>query len=234
MPTPTKGPRLGGSPSHERLMLANLATSLFEHERITTTEAKAKRLRPLAERLITFAKRGDLHARRQVMSVVRDKDVVHKLFAEIGPKFASRAGGYTRIVKTNPRKGDNAPMAVIELCDELTSVVAEGERARGTRSAAKKAPSKRTREIAEDAKNESATAAAVSAADDDVPDTAESVTDTEAESTDAVEPEEGLAAIGLADEDAEDAAEAAEDVIDGAEPEAGAQEAEKPGGDSSE
>ena len=93
MPTPTKGPRLGGGPAHERLMLANLATSLFEHDRITTTEAKAKRLRPLAERLITFAKRGDLHARRQVMTVIRDKDVVHKLFAEIGPKFAARAGG---------------------------------------------------------------------------------------------------------------------------------------------
>jgi large subunit ribosomal protein L17 len=166
MPTPTKGPRLGGSPAHERLMLANLATSLFEHDRITTTEAKAKRLRPLAERLITFAKRGDLHARRQVMTVIRDKDVVHKLFAEIGPKFAERAGGYTRIVKTGPRKGDNAPMAVIELVEALTagqSVVKEGERARGTRSAAKKAPSGRTKEIAEDAAGESATAAAVAA-----------------------------------------------------------------------
>src|SRR5256885_10652992 len=103
-------------------MLANLATSLFEHSRITTTEAKAKRLRPLAERLITFAKRGDLHARRQVMTVIRDKDVVHKLFAEIGPKFATRPGGYTRIVKTGPRKGDNAPMAIIELVEELAEV----------------------------------------------------------------------------------------------------------------
>ncbi len=131
MPTPTKGPRLGGGPAHERLMLANLATSLFEHDRITTTEAKAKRLRPLAERLITFAKRGDLHARRQVMTVIRDKDVVHKLFAEIGPKFATRPGGYTRIIKTGPRKGDNAPMAVIELVEELTSIVAEAEKARG-------------------------------------------------------------------------------------------------------
>src|SRR5438045_1341704 len=127
MPTPTKGPRLGSGPAHERLMLANLATSLFEHDRITTTEAKAKRLRPLAERLITFAKRGDLHARRQVMTVIRDKDVVHKLFAEIGPKFSTRPGGYTRIIKTGPRKGDNAPMAVIELVEELTSVVAEAE-----------------------------------------------------------------------------------------------------------
>src|SRR5664279_3375681 len=131
MPTPTKGPRLGGSPAHERLMLANLATALFEHDRITTTETKAKRLRPFAERLITFAKRGDLHARRQVMTVIRDKDVVHKLFAEIGPNFAERPGGYTRIIKTGPRKGDNAPMAVIELCEAMTaaaSTVKEAER----------------------------------------------------------------------------------------------------------
>jgi large subunit ribosomal protein L17 len=125
MPTPTKGPRLGSGPAHERLMLANLATSLFEHDRITTTEAKAKRLRPLAERLITFAKRGDLHARRQVMTVIRDKDVVHKLFAEIGPKFKTRPGGYTRIVKTVPRKGDNAPMAIIELVEEMAAPAAK-------------------------------------------------------------------------------------------------------------
>jgi large subunit ribosomal protein L17 len=148
-------------------MLANLATSLFEHDRITTTEAKAKRLRPLAERLITFAKRGDLHARRQVMTVIRDKDVVHKLFAEIGPKFATRPGGYTRIIKTGPRKGDNAPMAVIELVEELKSVVAEAEKARGTKSAAKKAPSGRTKEIAEDAAAESPTAASVATSIED-------------------------------------------------------------------
>jgi large subunit ribosomal protein L17 len=138
MPTPTKGPRLGGSPSHERLMLANLATSLFEHGRITTTEAKAKRLRPLAEKLVTFAKRGDLHARRQVMTTIRDKDVVHTLFAEIGPRFADRPGGYTRITKVGPRKGDNAPMAVIELVEGQTvaqQAVGEAERARGTRFA---------------------------------------------------------------------------------------------------
>src|SRR5262249_22993026 len=120
MPTPSKGPRLGSGPAHERLMLANLATSLFEHGKITTTEAKAKRLRPLAERLITFAKRGDIHARRQVLTVVRDKTVVHTLFAEIGPQYAERAGGYTRITKLGPRKGDNAPMAVIELVEGLT------------------------------------------------------------------------------------------------------------------
>ncbi len=115
MPQPTKGPRLGGGPAHERLLLANLATALFTHKRITTTETKAKRLRPLAERLITFAKRGDLHARRRVMTVIRDKSAVHELFTEIAPLVAEREGGYTRITKTGYRKGDNAPMAVIEL-----------------------------------------------------------------------------------------------------------------------
>lgn len=134
MPTPTKGPRLGGSPAHERLMLANLATSLFEHGRITTTEAKAKRLRPFAEKLISKAKRGDLHNRREVMRVIRDKDIVHKLFAEIGPFFDGRDGGYTRIVKTMPRKGDNAKMAIIALVTERTAT-AEAEAARGTKFA---------------------------------------------------------------------------------------------------
>jgi large subunit ribosomal protein L17 len=134
MPTPTKGARLGGSSAHERLILANLATQLFEHGKITTTEAKAKRVRPLAEKLITKAKRGDLHNRRQVQRVVRDKDVVHKLFDEIGPHFAERPGGYTRITKTMPRKGDNAPMAVIELVPEKT-VTSEAERARKTKFA---------------------------------------------------------------------------------------------------
>jgi large subunit ribosomal protein L17 len=138
MPTPTKGARLGGSPAHERLLLAGLATALFEHGRITTTEAKAKRLRPLAERLITFAKRGDLHARRRVLTVVRDKGVVHTLFTEIGPRYENRPGGYTRITKVGPRKGDNAPMAVIELVEAQTvaqQAVGEAERARGTRFA---------------------------------------------------------------------------------------------------
>lgn len=121
MPTPTKGPRLGGSPAHERLILANLSTSLFEHGRITTTETKAKRLRPLAERLITFAKKGDLSARRRVLTVVRDKGVVHTLFTEIAPAMAERNGGYTRITKIGTRKGDNAPMAVIELITEPVS-----------------------------------------------------------------------------------------------------------------
>jgi large subunit ribosomal protein L17 len=115
MPKPTKGPRLGGGPAHERLMLANLAAALFTHKRITTTETKAKRLRPLAERLVTFAKRGDLHARRRVLAVIGDKGVVHELFAIIAPQVADREGGYTRITKIGNRKGDNAPMAVIEL-----------------------------------------------------------------------------------------------------------------------
>lgn len=141
MPTPTKGPRLGGGPAHERLILANLATALFEHKRITTTETKAKRLRPLAERLITFAKRGDLHARRRVLTVVKDKSVVHTLFTEIAPAVAERQGGYTRITKIGPRKGDNAPMAVIELVLEPLSpkqaVVREAEK-----TAAKSAPTK--------------------------------------------------------------------------------------------
>src|SRR3954470_20258758 len=121
MPKPTKGPRLGGGPAHERLLLANLAAALFTHKSIQTTETKAKRLRPLAERLITFAKRGDLHARRRVLTVIHDKGVVHELFTEIAPLVADREGGYTRIVKTGYRKGDNAPMAVIELVLEPVS-----------------------------------------------------------------------------------------------------------------
>jgi large subunit ribosomal protein L17 len=121
MPQPTKGPRLGGGPAHERLLLANLAAALFTHKSIQTTETKAKRLRPLAERLITFAKRGDLHARRRVLSIISDKGVVHELFTEIAPLVAEREGGYTRIIKTGYRKGDNAPMAVIELVLEPVS-----------------------------------------------------------------------------------------------------------------
>ena len=119
MPTPTKGARLGGSPAHEKLILANLATELFRHGKIKTTEAKARRLRPLAEQLITKAKRGDLHNRRRVLTVVKDKDVVYALFEQIAPRYGNRPGGYTRITKTGPRKGDAAPMAVIELVEEL-------------------------------------------------------------------------------------------------------------------
>ncbi|MEV0393485.1 50S ribosomal protein L17 [Polymorphospora rubra] len=135
MPTPTKGPRLGGSPAHERLILANLATALFQHGKIRTTESKAKRLRPLAEQLITKAKRGDLAARRRVLTVVRDKDVVYTLFDQIAPRYANRPGGYTRIVKTGPRKGDAAPMAIIELVEELVVAAPAG----GKKSAARKA-----------------------------------------------------------------------------------------------
>jgi large subunit ribosomal protein L17 len=137
MPKPTKGPRLGGSSSHQKALLANLATSLFEHGRIKTTEPKARALRPYAEKLITHAKKGTLHNRREVMKKIRDKDVVHTLFAEIGPHFAEREGGYTRIIKVEARKGDNAPMAVIELVQEKT-VTSEADRAR--RSPAKAAP----------------------------------------------------------------------------------------------
>src|SRR3954470_7961322 len=135
MPTPTKGPRLGGSPAHQKLILANLATELFRHGKIKTTETKAKRLRPLAEQLITKAKRGDLHSRRRVLTVVQDKDVVYALFDEIAPRYATRDGGYTRIVKKGPRKGDAAPMAIIELVEEL--VVAPPTKA--TKSTARKA-----------------------------------------------------------------------------------------------
>ncbi|WP_456612456.1 50S ribosomal protein L17 [Blastococcus sp. SYSU DS0753] len=201
MPTPTKGPRLGGSPAHERLMLANLATSLFEHGRITTTEAKAKRLRPLAEKLVTFAKRGDLHARRQVMTTIRDKDVVHTLFAEIGPRYENRPGGYTRITKVGPRKGDNAPMAVIELVEALTvgqQAVGEAERARGTQFATGAGAAAATGEVTADAietadaeetpVDESAageTSVAEDAAADQVAEEAAGETAADAEDTDA-------------------------------------------------
>jgi len=167
MPTPTKGARLGGGPAHERLMLANLATALFEHGKITTTEAKAKRLRPLAERLITFAKRGDLAARRKVMTVVRDKSVVHVLFTEIGPQYAGRPGGYTRITKIGPRKGDNAPMAVIELVEPmLEQVVAEATGA--TKRAAKEREEEQATAVVETAQEAALEDAAEDAVDEAV------------------------------------------------------------------
>jgi large subunit ribosomal protein L17 len=215
MPTPTKGPRLGGGAAHERLMLANLATALFEHGKITTTEAKAKRLRPLAERLITFAKRGDLHARRQVLTVVRDKEVVHELFAEIGPRFAERAGGYTRITKIGPRKGDNAPMAVIELVEGRTvaqEAVEEGERARRTRFARRRRPTGSTAEAARDLAAESETAAAVAA---------EAETEAAAEGDEAVAPD-ASAEAEAADADTEASSARAEETEEaGATEEAG-------------
>ena len=150
MPQPTKGPRLGGSPAHQRLILANLATALFEHGRITTTEAKARVLRPHAEKLITKAKKGDLHNRREVLKTIRDKSVVHVLFTEIAPSFAERPGGYTRITKLGPRKGDNAPMAVIELVTEAYSPKAPSTK----RTAAAAAPAPAEETAVEDAPTE--------------------------------------------------------------------------------
>ena len=180
MPTPTKGHRLGGSAAHQRHILANLATALFQHGRITTTEAKAKRLRPVAERLITFAKRGDMHARRHVLTVVTDKGVVHQLFTEIAPEFSERDGGYTRITKIGPRKGDNAAMAVIELV-------------RGEPVAAK--PRRRARRPQPQAAAPAAPAAALA-----------EVADTEATAeTEADEPAEAHAAAEDATAEAEDA-----------------------------
>jgi large subunit ribosomal protein L17 len=222
MPTPTKGPRLGSGPAHERLMLANLATALFEHGHITTTEAKAKRLRPLAERLVTFAKRGDIHARRQVLTVVRDKSVVHTLFAEIGPGFASRPGGYTRITKIGPRKGDNAPMAVIELVEFRTvaqEAVAEAEQARGTRFARRRRPTGATAEAAAELAGESEVAAGV-AADADAADAEDAVETDAADAEDAVETD--AVETDAADVDAEaDVPEATEEpVAEAAAPEA--------------
>ncbi len=204
MPTPTKGARLGGSPAHERLILANLATSLFEHGRITTTETKAKRLRPFAERLITFAKRGDLHARRRVMTVIRDKGVVHVLFTEIGPRYANRNGGYTRITKIGPRKGDNAPMAVIELCEPLAeNVVAEAA------AAAKRAAKEKAAAEAAAAAAATAAAAAAEAAE---PETAEAVADASDDAAADAAADAGSDETSAADEaSAEGDAEAAED-----------------------
>jgi large subunit ribosomal protein L17 len=150
MPKPTKGPRLGGGPAHERLLLANLAAALFTHESIQTTETKAKRLRPLAERLITFAKRGDLHARRRVLAVITDKGVVHKLFTEIAPQVEDREGGYTRITKTGFRKGDNAPMAVIELVLEPVVKKPSAKKAAAAKAASEK-PAKAAKPAADEA-----------------------------------------------------------------------------------
>ncbi len=185
MPTPTKGHRLGGSPAHQRHMLANLATALFEHGKITTTEARARRLRPLAERLITFAKRGDLHARRQVLTVVTDKRVVHNLFADIGPGFASRDGGYTRITKIGPRKGDNAPLAVIELVQE--EAAPRTRRRRTRRAAAPAARASRGRAAAAAVGEETAEAPAeTEAAETEAAETDEVTAETEAAETDEV------------------------------------------------
>jgi large subunit ribosomal protein L17 len=225
MPQPTKGPRLGGSPAHQRLILANLATSLFQHGRITTTEAKARRLRPYAERLITKAKVGDLHNRREIMKVIRDKEVVHRLCTEIGPFYADRNGGYTRITKTMPRKGDNAPMAVIELIQQKT-VTDEANRARraaGSQQAATgdaataaveadAAESAAEAELAEAQVTEDAERA--EAAADRAADAAEASVDAAEEATEAApESAEAEAAVDSAAE-AEAASEAADEVAE--------------------
>ena len=195
MPTPTKGPRLGGGPAHERLMLGNLATALFEHGRITTTEAKAKRLRPLAERLITFAKRGDLHARRRVLTVVKDKSVVHTLFTEIGPQYAGRPGGYTRITKIGRRKGDNAPMAVIELVEPMAEqVVAEAtgatKRAAKEKAAAEAAAPAVETEVNEVEEAAVETEAADSSTEAEVEEAVEAAVDDSADEADAEKKDE--------------------------------------------
>jgi large subunit ribosomal protein L17 len=203
MPTPTKGPRLGGSPAHQRHILANLATALFEHGKITTTEAKARRLRPFAERLITFAKRGDLHARREVLTVVTDRGVVHTLFTEIGPGFAARDGGYTRITKVGPRKGDNAPLAVIELVREEATASPRRRRARRAQPSAAPAPA---------GKKAAADASPAETAEPDVADaggTEPEVADaTEAGAEMADAPEAGADDAGTAEAGEDDAAEA--------------------------
>jgi len=195
MPTPTKGPRLGGGPAHERLILANLATSLFEHKRITTTETKAKRLRPLAERLITFAKRGDLHARRRVLATISDKGVVHKLFTEIAPQVEDREGGYTRITKTGFRKGDNAPMAVIELVLEpvvkkpsakkaAAAKAADAKPAKAEKPATEDAPAEETAEVTEAPAAEETDAAAEETVVEETPEAAADEAATEAPAED--------------------------------------------------
>ncbi len=216
MPTPTKGPRLGGGPAHERLILANLAQALFENDRITTTQAKAKRLRPLAERLVTFAKRGDLHARRRVLGIISDKGVVHRLFTEIAPDVADRQGGYTRITKIAPRKGDNAPMAVIELVREPMSArqatVREAEAAT-RRTATSSAPSAAT-------SPETSQAAAAAAAEIAAQDAADALAQGDADAaadaaTEATVAADTVAELAPGTEDAA-AADAAADYADDA------------------
>lgn len=223
MPKPTKGPRLGGGPAHERLMLANLATALFTHGRIQTTETKAKRLRPLAERMVTFAKRGDLHARRRVMTVIRDKSAVHRLFTEIAPLVAEREGGYTRIVKIGFRKGDNAPMAVIELIldpvqkkpsakkarlkEEAEKAAKEAEKA--AKAAAKKAEAEAS-EAAESADAEATDAVVEEAATEEAVEVAEETPAAEEAAAEEPAAEEAPAEEAAAEEPAAEKAPAEE------------------------
>ena len=205
MPQPKKGPRLGSNPKHQSLMLSNLASSLFEHERIQTTEAKAKMLRPFAERLITKAKKGSVHHRRQVLSVIEDRDVVHKLFSDIGPRFADRNGGYTRILKIGPRAGDAAPMALIELVDEGTATVVEtgAEEEAGGRRRRLRAPRRRRGgdEMPQDKPVRSKAADAAAAGSGDGPDV---------ESPDEVQDETLDAQAAAEEQSAEDATDNAE------------------------
>src|SRR6202163_4451327 len=203
MPKPTKGPRLGGSSSHQKAILANLATSLFEHGRIKTTEPKARALRPYAEKLITHAKKGTLHNRREVMKKIRDKDVVHTLFAEIGPFFSDRNGGYTRIIKVEARKGDNAPMAVIELVREKT-VTDEANRARRAAASKKAAPAKAAVE-------EAAAEEAVEEAVEEAP-AEETVAEVKAEDEAIEEAQTAEAEAEVAEADVDEKADSDEDV----------------------
>jgi len=207
MPKPTKGPRLGGSSSHQKAMLANLATSLFEHGRIRTTETKARALRPYAEKLITHAKKGTLHNRREVLKKIRDKDVVHALFAQIGPFFADRDGGYTRIIKVEARKGDNAPMAVIELVREKT-VTDEANRARRAAASKKAAPAKA---VAEAAVEEAVAEAPVEAAVEEAP-AEETVAEVKAEDEAIEEAQTAEAEAEVAEADVDEKADSDEDV----------------------
>jgi large subunit ribosomal protein L17 len=216
MPTPTKGARLGGSPSHQRIILANLATQLFEHGRIVTTEAKAKRLRPLAEKLITKARRGDIHSRRLVLTTVTDKGVVHTLFTEIAPTFADREGGYTRITKVGPRKGDNAPMALIELVTESVeeSKKANAKTPRPARKPAGGKPAKPVEPVAKAAK--SAAKAPVEA------------TELDAEELAAAAAEEADSGTEVSSEPADVSADAATDSSRADEPEEPTQATDEP------
>lgn len=204
MPQPKKGARLGSNPKHQRLMLANLASSLFEHERITTTEAKAKLLRPYAERLITKARKGGVHDRRQVLSLIEDRNIVHKLFSDIGPRFSERNGGYTRILKIGPRNGDNAPMALIELVDEGTAEIEDDtSEAAGGRRRRLRAPRRRRtgEELPQDKPVRSKGAQASAEGSSDGPDV---------EPPEDVVAEQGDAQAEAEEAAAEDSAEAAE------------------------
>ena len=205
MPTPTKGPRLGGSPAHQRHILSNLATALFEHGRITTTHAKARKLRPVAERLITFAKKGDIHSRRQVLTVVPDKTVVHTLFTEIGPSYATRQGGYTRIIKIGPRKGDNAPMAVIELVREEDEPARQRRRARRQPAASRAQASTSTATAAPEAEAGAEDTAAEETTVEDSAAEDSTVEDTDVEDTEDVADEAGGEPAAADDETDDDA-----------------------------